>query len=102
MESHTKGKPCWNRYLSLGVYDAIAHFNDGAIASYKVLKGLNMDPGKHMIAGLELLNVTRKRRAEYRMSKPQLKRRKIIRHLRKSNQDKNLDKEGPTYEAGGF
>ena len=55
-----------------------------------------------MIAGLELLNVTRKRRAEYRMSKPQLKRRKIIRHLRKSNQDKNLDKEGPTYEAGGF
>ena len=30
--------------LSLGVYDAIAHFNDGAIASLEILKGMNVDP----------------------------------------------------------
>lgn len=37
--------------LSLGVYDPIAHFNDGAMASYKVLKGMNVEAGKHMIKG---------------------------------------------------
>ena len=31
--------------LSLGVYDAIAHFNDGAIASIEILKDMNMELG---------------------------------------------------------
>ena len=36
------------------------------------------------------------------MPEPQLQRRKIIEHCRKKQQDKNLDKERPTYKAGGF
>ena len=31
--------------LSLGVYDAIGQFNEGAISAYKVLKQMNMVPG---------------------------------------------------------
>lgn len=88
--------------LSLGVYDAIAHFNDGAIASIQILESMNMEPGKYMRKSLHCQNFTRKRRSAYRMSEHQLKRRKVIRHLRKKKQDKNIDKEGSTYEAGGF
>ena len=36
------------------------------------------------------------------MSEPQLKGKKIIRQCRKKKQDKNIDNEEPTYEAGGF
>ena len=74
----------------------IAHFNDAAIASYKVLKGMNEEADEHMTKGLKTANKSRKRRAQYQMSKPQLKCRKIIGHLCKRKQDKNLDKEGPT------
>ena len=55
-----------------------------------------------MEKGLQTQHLSRKYRYVYRMSEPQLKRRKIIRHSRKKKQDKNIDKEGPTYEAGGF
>ena len=88
--------------LSLGVYDAIAHFNDGAIAAYNILKAVGIEPGDHMINGLHLQNTARKRLSAYRMSKKQLKRRKIIRNMRKRTTDKNIEKEGTTYEAGGF
>ena len=88
--------------LSLGVYDAIAHFNDGAIAAYKILKSVGIKPGKHMVSGLQLQNTVRKRLSAFRMSQNQLKRRKIIRSTRKKKSDKNIEQEGTTYEAGGF
>ena len=89
--------------LSLGVYDSIAHFNDGATESLEILKDMNMEPGDHMMKGLQIQNESRKiHTAAYRMFEPQLKRRKIIRHCRKKKQDKNLDKKVPTYEAGEF
>ena len=88
--------------LSLGVYDAIAHFNDGAIAAYNILKSVGIAPGDHMIKGLLLQNVVRKRLSAYRMSKRQLTRRKIIRNMRKRTTDKNIEQEGTTYEPGGF
>ena len=69
---------------------------DAAIASYKVLKGMNVEADEHMTKGLKTANKFRKRRVQYRMSKPQLKCRKIIGHLCKRKQDNNLDKEGPT------
>ena len=40
--------------------------------------------------------------AAYRMSEPQLKGRKTIRHCRKKKQDKNLNKDLITQEAGGY
>ena len=77
--------------LSLGVYDSVDHFNDGAIASLEILKDMNVEAGERMTKSLV-----------YRMSEPQRKRRKIIRHFRKKLQDKNLNEEGTTYKARGF
>ena len=88
--------------LRFGVYDSIAHFNNGAKAAFDILTKMNIEPGKHIIKGLNIQNLTRKRSSAYRMSSPQLKRRKVIRHLRKKTQEKTLEEEGPTYEAGGF
>ena len=76
--------------LSLGVYDVIAHFNDGAIASLEILKDMNMEPSDHMMKGLQIQNESRKIHAAHWMCEPQLKRRKIIRHFRKKKQDKNI------------
>ena len=43
--------------LSLGTYDAIAHFNEGAIAAINILKGVHiMQPGKYMREGLNLIS----------------------------------------------
>ena len=84
------------------VYDVIAHFNDGAIAFSEILKDMTIEPGDPMMMGLQIQNESHKIKATYRMSEPQLKRRKIIRLCRKKKQYKNLDKEGPTYKAGGI
>ena len=102
--AYTKHK--WNRIpkanhvginiLSLGVYDAISHFINGAIASLEILKDMNMEPGDHMMKGLQIQNESPNIHAAYRMPEPQLKRGKIIRHYRKKRQGNNLDKEGPT------
>ena len=73
-----------------------------AIASLEILKDMNMELGDHIMKGLQIQNESRKIHAAYRMSEPQLKRRKIIRHCRIKKQDKNLVKGGPIYEAGGF
>ena len=72
-----------NDILSFDVYDSISHFNDGAIASLEVLKNMNMEPGDHMMKGLQIQNESRKIHTAYRVSEPQHKRRKIIRHCRK-------------------
>ena len=56
----------------LGVYGAIAHFNDGATASLEILKDLNMESGGHMLKGLQIQDESRKIHAAYRMSQPQL------------------------------
>ena len=69
--------------LTLGVYDAIAHFNDGAIASLEILEDMNLEPGDHMMKTLQIRNESRKIHAAYWMPEPQLKRRNIIRHCRK-------------------
>jgi len=98
LESRTESPSYW--ISSLGVYDGIAHFNDGDIAAIRILEKL--EPGDHIYEGLHCQNVSRKRRSAYRMSEDQLKRRKIIRHSRKQKQDRNIDKEGSTYEVGEF
>ena len=46
--------------LGSDVYDAISHFDDDAIASLEVLIDMNMEPGDHMIKGLQIQNESRK------------------------------------------
>ena len=63
---------------------------------------VNVDPGVHMTKSCGVVNALRKRLSAYKVSEPQKKRRKILRHSKKKIQDKNIEKEGPSYEAGGF
>ena len=42
----------WALISGLGVYDAIVHFNDGAIVSLEIWKDMNMEPGDHIRKGL--------------------------------------------------
>ena len=88
--------------LSVGVYDAIAHFNYGEKATLDIYRLLNIKPGVYTSQACEKVNKSRKRRSVYRMSDKQKKRRKIIQHLKKKHQDKNIEDEGLSYEAGGF
>lgn len=88
--------------LSFAVYDAISHFNDGAVASVNIFDHMKMNPGGYMLKALGVRNSMRKKRSKYRMSDPQKKRRKMIRHSRKKKEDTNIETEGSTYEAGGF
>ena len=76
--------------LSLGVYDAIAHFYDGAIASLEILKDMNMEPGDHMMKGLQIQNKSRKIHATYRMSEHNLKEEKLSDIAERKNRIKIL------------
>ena len=88
--------------LSLGVYDAIAYFNYGMKATLDVFKMLNIEPGIYTMQICDNLNKERKRNALYKISGKYKKRRKPIRHLSKQKQDKNIEVEGTSYEAGSF
>ena len=92
IESCNEGQSC-GQWFILGLYDSIAHFNDGSIASSEIFKTWKW---------CQVTTWWYKIRAAYRTSELQLKRRKIIRHCRKKKHYKNLDKEEPNHQAGGF
>ena len=87
--------------LSLGVYDAIAYFNYDMKATLDVFEMLNIEPGIYTMQICDNLSKERKRNALYKIS-DKYKRRKPIRHLSKQKQNKNIEVEGTSYEAGSF
>ena len=87
--------------LTLGVYDAIAHFNYGEKATLDVLKSLNVVPGVYTTRTCDTINRERKRSAAYHMTEVAKKRRKIIRHDTSKKQDNYIVTEGTSYESGG-
>ena len=58
---------------------------------------LNTDPGYYMTKCCRSVNICRKRSSE-----PQRKRRKVVRHSKKKQQDKNIETEGTSYEKRSF
>ena len=80
--------------LSLGVYDPIAHFNYGMKATLDVFKMLNIESGIYTMQICDNLNKERKRNSLYKISDKYRKRRKLIRHLNKQTQDKNIEVRG--------
>jgi len=69
------------------------------------MEKLGMIPGRYMAKSCQLINRKRLYNSTYKSSEKARKRRKIIRGLKKSSQDKQ-DKieevEGKMYDAGGF
>ena len=95
------------RYVSLanlkfGVYDAVANFNIGMKASVLVFEQLNMLPGAFMVKGSNKINNKRIKQSIYRMNENNKLRRQLNRAKKMTKNDNNLEKEGITYEPGGF
>ena len=85
-----------------GVYDAVSHFNYGQRAAPGTIRLLNIDPGIYMTKSCGNINKKRKDQCIYKTLSPQKKRRKILRHSSKKRNDKVVEQEGTSYEAGGF
>ena len=77
--------------LELGLYDAVAHFNIGAVTVIRILQALNIPPGKYTEEGCKLLDQLRVDGAEYKSKASTKKRRKVIRGLKKRKEDKNKE-----------
>ena len=69
--------------LSVDVYDVIAHFNTGDKAALNIMELLKVDPGYYTTKCCRSVNIRRKRSSIYRMSEPQKKHRKELRHSKK-------------------
>ena len=88
--------------LEFGFYDAVANFNYGRKATLDILCELKLEPGNYTVNHCDQLNKARIANANYKATDSAQKNRKIIRGKKKSNEDKNKQKEGVSYEPGGF
>eukprot|EP00795_Rhopilema_esculentum_P001535 gene1535-15984_t len=88
--------------FELGVYDAVAHFNEGSIATCLVLERLGLPRGFFTDKLCHELDVSRVYAAEYQVKKSTKLSRKKLRSRRKSRNDKDTQKEGDSYGAGEF
>ena len=88
--------------LQLGTYDSVANFNIGRKASVLILSRLGIEPGKYTARGCATKNKKRLEMAGYKNRESSKTRRKVIRGLKKRKEDKHVEKEGITYESGGF
>lgn len=80
--------------LELGLYDAVAHFNIGAVTVIRILQALNIPPGKYTEEGCKLLDQLRVDGAEYKSKASTKKRRKVIRGLKKKKRGQKQTKRG--------
>ena len=80
--------------LELGLYDAVAHFNIGAVTVIRIFQAFNIPPGKYTEEGCKLPD-----QLQVASTK---KRRKVIRGLKKRKEDKNKQREGVNYASGQF
>ena len=60
--------------LSVDVYDAIAHFNNGKKAALDIMELLKIDPGYYMTKCCSSVNRRRKSSSIHRVSEPQKKK----------------------------
>ena len=95
-----KYRYCGFKKLQFRDYDALANFNDGRKASLENFKNINIEPGYYITSSS--MNIKRRRSAAYQHLLYAQKARKIIRAQRKRKGNKNKNKEGLVYKAGGF
>lgn len=88
--------------VALATYLAILKFNDGDISFLKIFSDLDITPGIFTSKGAEDCDNARIKLSAKKSTEKVKKRRKTLRHLRKQYIDSAEDKEGATYEAGGF
>ena len=97
-KSHYVGRDIFE----VGVYDAVAHFNEGSIATCLVLEKLGLQKGFFTEKICKELDRSRIYVAEYQEKELTKISRKKLRSKRKSKHEKDIDKEGESYGAGEF
>ena len=87
--------------FEMAIHSAVMHFNDGTKGVMNVLSSFGI-AGKVTCAKSRLHNINRVKQMNKKSSKPVKKRRKTLRSIKKGHQDKEDEKQTPTYVAGGF
>ena len=64
--------------LQLGVYDAVAHFSIGSLASVNILNKMAMVPGKYFEEGMKKADKEQIAEANHKNKAETKKRRKVI------------------------
>ena len=90
--------------LSVGVYDAIAHFHNDEKVALDIMELLKIDTGYYIIKCCRSVNLCRKRSSIYMMSAPQKKRQKVLRHSKKkaTRQKKKMKLKEPHMKRRAF
>ena len=70
--------------VSVGVYDAIAHFNNCEKVALSIMKLLKIDLGYYKTKCCRSVNMCRKRSSIYNMSEPSKRHRKVLHHSKKT------------------
>ena len=88
--------------LEIGVYSAILEFNEGKSGIERVMELVGLEIGSQQAT--QNLNAQKRhlRTTSRKSAEPAKKRRTTLRAERKNWSDKNKEKEGNVYEAGGF
>ena len=77
--------------FEMGVYDAVAHFNQGNAATLQIYENMNVVPGYYTTIGCSKANISRLKNA-FRQSV----------QARKAKGDKKKEQEGKLYGPGDF
>ena len=90
------------RQFEMGVYDAVAHFNQGNAATLQIYENVAVVPGYYTKIGCSEDNIYRLRNA-FRQSTSKSKHwRKLLRGVKKAKGDKTKEQEGKLYGSGDF
>ena len=89
--------------VAFATYLAVLKFNDGDISFLKLFNDLEITPGIFTCKGAEDCDNSRIKLSARKSTETVKKRRKVVRHLRNIDYIENIkEKEGVSYEAGGF
>ena len=88
--------------FEFGVFDAVAHFNLGAVAAINVYKECGIMPGKYTRDSCKVRNQKRLYFAENSEKDNSKVRRKQLRGKRKSKDEKKQEEEGESHGSGQF
>ena len=104
LESDTQSNTCQSKYIVLWCLwcCTVSHFNYGQKAALDTIRLLGIDPGIYITKFCGSINKKRKHQSIYKILSPEKKRPKILRHSLKKRNDKVVEQEGISYEAGGF
>ena len=89
------------KVVELCTASAITHFNDGASSVARVLERLQICPGKNTNSAINKLDERRIQLSSKKCAEKIRRRRKQLRSIKKGLWDKEKEKEGSIYEAGG-